>query len=353
MKIINSTCPDEALLHGIALLTKEGIFEKTRNGAALVMPYPVMTVNKRPMQRVSVNPKRNANPFFHLMESLWMLAGRNDSDFLNEFVGDFGKRYAEEDGHLHGAYGFRWRRHFDIEGGGENGPVDQLGTVVHMLVANPDDRRVVISMWDPMADLAADKKDIPCNTHIYPRVRGGDTYDHAFLGNIPDPAAPPRVLDLTVCCRSNDAVWGAHGANVVHFSVLQEYLAAKIGVGVGTLYQLSNNYHVYEDALNKIWPASPEGTDFYRHPVTPTSIVTHAFGIDADLDNFFGAAWHCTVYANEFFNKVAVPMRKSYNLWRQKDTLGARNALVDAIVCDWTLAAAAWYQRALEKRGEL
>jgi thymidylate synthase len=55
------------------------------------------------------------------------------------------------------------------------------------------------------------------------------------------------VLDLTVLCRSNDVVWGAYGANAVHFSVLQEYLAGRIGVDVGVMYQFSNNYHGYVD----------------------------------------------------------------------------------------------------------
>ena len=31
-----------------------------------------------PCERVLLYPERNANPFFHLYESLWMLAGRND-----------------------------------------------------------------------------------------------------------------------------------------------------------------------------------------------------------------------------------------------------------------------------------
>ena len=94
---------------------------------------------------------------------------------------------------------------------------DQLQTCVHLLRENPGDRRVVISIWDPSRDLAEDVKDVPCNTHMYPRIRE-------------EKGCP--VLELTVCCRSNDIIWGATGANAVHFSFVQEWMAAQIGVGV-------------------------------------------------------------------------------------------------------------------------
>ena len=41
-------------------------------------------------------------------------------------------------------------------------------------------------------------------------------------------------LQMTVHCRSNDIIWGTYGANAVHFSILQEYVAARIGVDLGT-----------------------------------------------------------------------------------------------------------------------
>jgi hypothetical protein len=35
---------------------------------------------------------------------------------------------------------------------------------------------------------------------------------------------------MTVTNRSNDLCWGMLGANYVHFTILQEYLAARLGV---------------------------------------------------------------------------------------------------------------------------
>lgn len=341
---INANCVDEALFQGLELLTSEGIRQQSRAGEVLAMSYPVMTCNNFPMNRVSFNSKRDANPFFHLMEALWMLAGRNDATWLDQFVGDFSSRFAEEGGRQHGAYGFRWRKHFELEGGG--GHPDQLDKAVKLLKKNPDDRRVVITMWDPMADLMRDKRDIPCNTHIYLRIRGDRGMRDLGHGNVVD--FDERVLDLTVCCRSNDAVWGAHGANAVHFSVLQEYLAARIGVGIGKLYQLSNNYHVYTSILNKVWPMEiEEGADiYYKMPhAFAHKIVEDPENFDADLKSFFGDHWDLDGYSNPFFHKIAIPFRESYALWRAKDYRAARYLIHQAPICDWSIAAASWYHR--------
>lgn len=370
MKLIEAHCVDEALLKGLTLLTTEGQRQGSRNGEVLVMPHPVVTVNHNPMQRVSFNSKRDANPFFHLMEALWMLAGRNDITWLDQFVGDFSKRFGDSvsihehpSGLLqHGAYGFRWRNHFDIEGGGGSWPPDQLDKAVAMLKANSDDRRVVIAMWDPVADLGADKKDIPCNTHIYLRIRqepvagGGISFsDGVGRGTRP---LRQQVLDLTVCCRSNDAVWGCHGANAVQFSMLQEYLAARIGVGVGKLYQLSNNYHAYTSVLSKVWPMGPDGIDRYvRGHATTIPLVRDPVEFDADLAVFFGEGWGgefttLTQYANSFFSKVAVPMRVAYAHWRDRHYDVARAVVHAMCFSDWKSAAEDWFARRVHRHME-
>ncbi len=98
--------------------------------------------------------------------------------------------------------------------------------VVAMLRADPKTRRAVIAMWDPCEDLNVNKKDLPCNTTIY--------FD-----------ATRGALDMTVCNRSNDAIYGAYGANAVHMSFLHEVVAGCAGLKIGTYYQVSNNLHIY------------------------------------------------------------------------------------------------------------
>jgi len=261
-----------ALQSGLRYLLANGRIEQSRAGDVIVSQVPVTTVYVNPVQRVLTSPVRDANPFFHLAESLWMLAGRNDAAFLNNYVADFGERFAESasgkpndepGGYIHGAYGDRWRNALGF---------DQLDVVVAKLRANPQDRQCVIQMWDGTPnvrarddsadyecgdefgsdDLRGSWRDRPCNTHVYLRVRDEDNYKSPSYGDDSASLEPVGYLDLTVCCRSNDVIWGAYGANAVHFSVLQEYLAARIGVKVGVMYQVSNNFHAYASEIARL-----------------------------------------------------------------------------------------------------
>jgi thymidylate synthase len=234
MKIIEAWSPDQALRLGFEYLGTQGKLNESRAGSVTVSDCPVTTIFSYPSNKVLFSPLRDANPFFHMLEALWMLNGEDDAAFLNNYVSSFGPRFAESDGHrswLHGAYGYRWRKAFGF---------DQLYAIVEKLSANPDDRQAVLQMWDCNSeafdgcnDLLGMWKDRPCNTHIYFRVNDDK-------------------LDMTVCCRSNDMIWGAYGANLVHFGFLMEYVSACLGVKVGRYYQLSNNFHAYTEEVKRL-----------------------------------------------------------------------------------------------------
>lgn len=360
MRVNSAECADHALFQGLNTLLAEGVKSASRNGPVLVTPFPVVTVNVSPMNRVLFSAQRDANPFFHLNEALWMLAGRNDIKWLDQFVGNFSERFGDKDvvfgtTYQHGAYGFRWRNHFDLEAGGDGTRIpDQLATVIAMLRKNPDERRAVISMWDPVADLAIDKKDIPCNTTIYLRVREVSRKKQAvYLDQADFSDIVERELDLTVCCRSNDAVWGAHGANVVHFSILQEYLAVNIGVGIGKLYQFSNNYHMYlATAPSQPFEFTRNRYGYWRttdqrfiKEVEPTRIIEDPEAFELDLKNYMHKDWVILHYYTPFFQEVAYPMRLAYRYWREKNRERAIQIVAHGGNKDWLVAAREWFER--------
>jgi hypothetical protein len=68
---------------------------------------------------------------------------------------------------------------------------------------------------------------------------------------------------MLVTNRSNDIVWGAYGANAVHFSYLLEYVASSIGVKVGRYWQVSNDFHIYERHWPLIGSKPTFGEDMY------------------------------------------------------------------------------------------
>jgi thymidylate synthase len=345
MKIIEARNVNDAYRQARQLLSVVGQKQSSRAGDVLVAPYPVMTVYDKPTERVLLDERRDANPFFHICEAVWMLSGREDSRWLDVYVKTFSARFAEPSGDQWGAYGWRWRNEFDV---------DQLEVIVQRLRKNNDDRRVVLQMWHSGLDLFDEKdvaayggepKDVPCNLVVIPRVHDG-------------------VLDITVCCRSNDIIWGATGANAVHFSVLQEYLAAAIGVGVGKMYQLSNNWHGYVDVLKKteeeldpyagLWINPYENMDMRMFrgvpPLRPQPMVTHpdAFLADCELFVYKRDAirrGEMVVFMNPWFTQTLISMDRAHAEWRAGDMSCAVGYAEQIQATDWRAAALAWLWR--------
>jgi hypothetical protein len=229
MEVLKVRNVHAALPIALDLLFSKGMARYSRNGPVLQMPWPVATVYTSPTERVLFWPERDANPFFHLYESLWMLAGRNDVAGPVKYVKTFGQ-FSDDGRVFHGAYGFRWRNHFTNDAG----CMDQLTIIIRRLRKDPTDRRCVLAMHDAAMDLDVQTKDQPCNLTI--------TFQISVAGQ----------LDMVVFNRSNDIVWGCYGANAVHFSMLQEYMARRIGVEVGTYTQVSVNWHGYHATIEPL-----------------------------------------------------------------------------------------------------
>lgn len=338
MYVINVRNVCEALPTTMELLMSEGRYEESRAGYVLALPAPLMTVTSQPRERVLRSAVRNANPFFHIVEAIWMLAGRNDATTLNHYVKDFGERFAErqhgeplpeDDGRIHDAYGRRWRITFDF---------DQLDAVVKRLIDNPNDRQCVIAMWDPRVggqnDLLGPWRTRPCNTHLYLRVQ-----EHS--------------LDMTVCCRSNDMIWGGHGANAVHFSVLQEYLAARIDVGVGTMYQLSNNAHAYTtefERLNSVSSGLIAHDHYASGEVIPEPMFTEPAAIDEDV--IAALQWHdggsIPDFSNDWFGTTFASVITAHRVYRSGNIATAIKIAGTIRSSDWRVACVEWLQRKIK-----
>jgi thymidylate synthase len=241
----------------------------TRNGTVLYINEPVLISYSAPCERVLLHPGRDCNPALHLYEALWMLAGRNDVAPLSYYAKQMAE-YSDDGKTLNGAYGYRWRKAEPWEDNTLDGEycggfkmVDQLDILVAHLKADPTSRRAVLQMWMVEDLLQVSKsRDVPCNTAVYFSLQGGcesckftGTYRGRYT---PDDTTSPYVeepcencqgmfLNMTVTNRSNDLVWGLCGANFVHFSFLQEYMAARLGCEVGRFTTMSNNLHIYTE----------------------------------------------------------------------------------------------------------
>jgi Thymidylate synthase len=295
----------------------QGISENSRNGEVVVAPGPLITEYLHPTERVLFNPVRDANAVFHLMEAIWMLAGQRDVTWLLPFNSRM-QDYTDDGKHQHGAYGHRWRAAFGH---------DQILDAIAELQENPESRRVVIAMWNPATDQFMPFKDVPCNTHIYFDCRGG-------------------ALNMTVCNRSNDMIWGAYGANAVHMSILQEVVAWGIQKPVGVYRQMSNNFHIYKSNPCMSYLQQPpwEDYDYYRlgepAPLFENSETVYDFLSDCE---WFVRERHFIPH-NKFLREIALPLRELY-LARKLGAKDTREQIKALPVCDWTAAFDQWVER--------
>ena len=325
MKVINVANVNEAYIQASNLMKKNAVRVESRGMLTLEYPEPVVTVYRYPRERVCLLPERDANPFFHLMEALWILAGRDDVRWLVRFNKRM-EEYSDDGLVFHAPYGYRMRHGYGF---------DQIEEVVSILRQRPDTRQAVIAIWDPTADLGMESKDIPCNDMIFFKIRNGR-------------------LNMTVACRSNDMIWGAYGANVVQFSMLQEYIAMRVGVGVGAYRQVSDSFHVYPDNPHweklRLLPYS----DFnpYKYWVKPIPLISGmetADEWDKDLRTFmevteeFEEITGPCKFSTHWFHNVAEPM---FNMWVRHKRYGDALKYVDTVMAeDWREAAKLWLSK--------
>lgn len=331
MKVISTRNPHQGLIEGIKLLHRDGVQRNSRNGFVIVSPQPVTTMYSHSTERVILWPQRDANPFLHLYEACWMLQGRNDILPLTRYASNF-IDYSDDGLTQHGAYGHRWRQAFGV---------DQLKIVAETLFANHEDRRSVVQMWDARRDLGRQGKDLPCNLMA--------TFQINTNG----------ALDLTVFCRSNDIVWGAYGANAVHFSILQEYMARWIEVPVGIYRQISVNFHAYTktlEPLRSLYTVSVDKHAPYNGMlVTPLWMTGSREDFDLDIsevirnadgsfrDKIQNRSWgpfaqivYTMLYAHHLWKCLPAPERYEQALEVLSVTHGS---------ADWIVAGKEWIQR--------
>ena len=346
MKVINARNVNDALEKGIDLFQDptEYVVKDSRNGIVCEAHTPETTVYKKPWERVCLIKERDANPFFHFIEGLWMLDGRSDLEPLTYFVKSMAD-FSDDGKTLWGAYGWRWKSYFHK---------DQLAILIGMLKQNPYERRAVLQMWDPKDDLARacnkkiERKDVPCNTNIYFKIRDGK-------------------LCMTVCNRSNDMLWGAYGANVVHMSMLQEYMAHNIGVPMGDYTQISDSFHIYQ---NDVWDRVKHmELDIYTYRdkknhydlidgYEPVPLVNETESFSRELRFFFDyfdsfrydskqiirraddIEWN-----NNIFPDVAMPMLKAFYYHKERDYLNSYREVQKIKSLDWMEACFEWIRK--------
>ena len=166
-----------------------------------------------PRARVSRTETRG-KPFSCLGELFWYLSGTNELRFIRYYI-PYYKAFADGD-HIYGGYGprlFDWRN------------TNQLATVTALLKRKRQSRQAIVQLFDAH-DLTEPRKDVPCTCTLQFMIRNDR-------------------LHLITNMRSNDVHLGVPH-DIFCFTMLQEIVARRLDVDIGTYKHMVGSLHLYD-----------------------------------------------------------------------------------------------------------
>jgi len=193
------------------------------------------------------NESRAADPAYASAELLWYLSRESSVEMLLPYAPSY-KRFAEDDGRAHGAYGSRLATNIQAyrlaSRSEDKESCDQLDYAVQRLRRDPNTRQLVITMWKAEDLITENKRDLPCTVCWQFLVRENN-------------------LHMVTYMRSND-VWLGVPYDIYTFSCIQSMVADSLGLGYGTYTHVAGSLHMYEKNRDDCFNILEYG------PLTPT-----------------------------------------------------------------------------------
>jgi len=188
-------------------------------------------------------------------ELLWMLRGSTDVRELQKRNVHIWDEWADEQGQLGPVYGAQWRRWNErIDGRG----TDQLKQLIERIKAKPDDRRLIVTAWNP-DDIGA--MALP-NCHIlfqcWTRELSMDERRALLSDDVPNidmdylPLPPPkRGLSLQLYQRSCDVFLGVP-FNIASYALLTHMIAQVCGMVALDFIHCYGDVHIYRNHAEQV-----------------------------------------------------------------------------------------------------
>jgi thymidylate synthase len=194
-----------------------------------------------PRQRLPYLAERKVNPVFQFAEALWYLAGRRDLEMISYYAPSM--RASSADGiHLGGsAYGHTL---FTPGGGETRSAFDQ---VVELLREESDSKRAYLPVFSARELADRSNPDVACLAGLHLLARGGR-------------------LHMVCNMRANDLDCGLL-SDVFSFTMIQEYAAIQLGLGLGTYTHTIGSAHVNDHNSDRVHRVLKEA-DNRRAPTT-------------------------------------------------------------------------------------
>lgn len=220
----------------------------------LEFPEAVLIKINNPLNRYVFVPERKWNKTLGWVESLWIARGDNYLEMPSAYVKNL-LSFSDDGETMRAGYGPRIRNYgahfvtsfykndesckmysqYDSRCMSAVKATDQLRFIVDKFKQDITTREAVITIHDPIADDFNNgdiltTKDTPCTRSIHFMIVDGK-------------------MNCYVDMRSNDLIWGLSAVNIFNFTLMQEYVAAMVGVPVGVYYHKVDNLHIYEGSL--------------------------------------------------------------------------------------------------------
>ena len=209
---ISSETIDDLMRCVVERIFSTGDYINPTRGSARELSGVLLEI-RNPRCRISRTETRG-KPFSCLGELCWYLSASNELNFICYYIPTY-KAYSDGSG----GYGprlFNWRG------------INQFDNVASILRRKPDSRQAVIQLFDG-SDIWGENRDVPCTCTLQFMLRG-------------------NRLNLITYMRSNDAYLGLPH-DVFSFTMLQEIMARRLCVDLGTYRHMVGSLHLYKSNI--------------------------------------------------------------------------------------------------------
>ena len=157
-------------------------------------------------------------------ELIWLLSGNTNIKYLSDNNVHIWDEWADENGDLGPVYGHQWRN-FNSQG------YDQIKDIIERIKKNPQDRRIIVSAWNPaqIGEMALP----PC---------------HCFFQF---DVTPDGKLNCMLYQRSCDMFLGVP-FNIASYSLLTMMIAQVCGLKPGEFVHTLGNAHIYSNHFEQV-----------------------------------------------------------------------------------------------------
>lgn len=204
----------EVMENGVDKPNRTGIDTRSIFGAQmrfdLSKGFPLVTTKKVHLKSI-------------IHELIWLLSGNTNIKYLQDKNVRIWNEWADEAGNLGPVYGAQWRN-FNGEG------IDQIADVVQRLKTNPNDRRMIVSAWNPaqIEQMALP----PCHAFFQFYVANGK-------------------LSCQLYQRSCDMFLGVP-FNIASYALLTMMMAQVTGLKAGDFVHTLGDTHIYHNHFDQV-----------------------------------------------------------------------------------------------------